>query len=94
LDSTALGTNDFRATRRNIIWASLKDADGYGILVRSDGSQSTRSYIDGDHIRLLAAGYSTGGRDGVSFGHLSDEQKLLNKGTVLNDTVQLELVSP
>ena len=94
LDSTELGTNDFRATRRNILWASLKRTDGYGVLVRSDGRHSTRSYIDGDHIRLLAAGHSTGGRDGLSFGHLGDEQKPLNKGTLLDDTVQLELVSP
>jgi len=94
LDSTELGTNDFRATRRNILWASLKRTDGYGVLVRSDGRHSTRSYVDGDRIRLLAAGHSTGGRDGVSFGHLGNEQKPLNKGTVLDDTVQLELVGP
>ena len=94
LDSTELGTNDFRATRRNILWASLKRTDGYGVLVRSDGRHSTRSYVDGDRIRLLAAGHSTGGRDGVSFGHLGDEQKPLNKGTLLDDTVQLELVGP
>ncbi len=94
LDSNQLGTNDFRSTKRNIIWASLKDTDGYGILVRSAGNQSTRSFVDGDRIRLLVAGYSTGGRDGVSFGHLTDEQKPLKKGTILEDTVHLQLVSP
>lgn len=94
LDSNALGTNDFRSTKRNIIWASLKDTKEYGILVRSDGRQSTRSYVDGDRIRLLVASHSTGGRDGTSFGHLGDEQKLLEKGTVLEDALLLELVSP
>ncbi|MHC4158589.1 MAG: glycoside hydrolase family 2 TIM barrel-domain containing protein, partial [Planctomycetota bacterium] len=94
LDSNALGTNDFRSTKRNIKWASLKDTKGYGILVRSEGRQSTRSYVDGDRIRLLVASHSTGGRDGVSFGHLHDEQKLLEKGTVLEDALLLELVSP
>lgn len=94
LDSNALGTNDFRSTKRNIRWACLKDADGYGILVRSVGRQSTRSYLEGDRVRLLVAGYSTGGRDGVSFGHLRDEQKPLEKGTVLEDTVQVELLRP
>ena len=94
LDSNALGTNDFRSTKRNIIWACLKNVDGYGIFVRSNGKQSTRCYVDDDRIRLLVAGHSTGGRDGLSFGHLGEEQKPLKIGSVLEDTVQLELVSP
>ena len=94
LDSNALGTNDFRSTKRNIIWASLKNADGYGILVRSDSNQSTRSFAEGDRIRLLVAGYSTGGADMFFASHLANERKPLKKGTILEDTVHLELVSP
>jgi beta-galactosidase len=94
LDSNPLGTNDFRSTKRNVLWASLKNNDGYGLIVRSDGSQSTRAYVNGDRIRLLAAGYSTGGRDGTSFGHLASEQRPLKIGSVFEDTVNLELVRP
>lgn len=94
LDSNALGTNDFRSTKRNIIWASLIDTNNHGILIRSDGEQSTRSYVEGDRIRLLVAEHSTGGRDGVSFGHLGEEQKPLEKGSVFEDSVRLELVGP
>jgi beta-galactosidase len=94
LDSNALGTNDFRSTKRNIIWASLKDADGYGILVRSAGNQSTRSFVDGGRIRLVVAGYSTGGADLFFASHLANERRPLKKGGVLEDTVHLELVSP
>ena len=94
LDSNALGTNDFRSTKRNIIWASLKNNDGYGIFIRSNNKQSTRSYLEGDRIRLLVASHSTGGRDGLSFGHLANEQKTLEKGSVLQGTVLLELLSP
>jgi hypothetical protein len=94
LDSNALGTNDFRSTKRNIIWASLKGTNGYGILVRSAGTQSTRSYMDGDRIQLLVAGHSTGGRDGTSFGHLGEEQKQLEKGTKLEDRTLLEFAIP
>ena len=94
LDSNALGTNDFRSTKRNIIWASLKDANDYGILIRSNGRQSTRSYAEGDRIRLLVAEYSTGGRDGVSFGHLGEEQRPFEKGSVFEDSVRLELIGP
>ncbi len=94
LDSNPLGTNDFRSTKRNILWASLKNNDGYGVIVRSYGSQSTRSYVDGDRIRLLVAGYATGGRDGTSFGHLGSEQRLLKIGSLFEDTVNLELLCP
>jgi hypothetical protein len=94
LDSNALGTNDFRSTKRNIIWASLKDANDYGILIRSNREQSTRSYVEGDRIRLLTARHSTGGRDGVSFGHLGEEQKPLEKGSVFEDSVHMELLCP
>jgi hypothetical protein len=94
LDSNALGTNDFRSTKRNILWTSLKNANGYGILVHSNGRQSTRSYMDGDRIRLLVAGHSTGGRDGTSFGHLGEEQKQLEKGTKLEDRTLLEFITP
>lgn len=94
LDGNGLGTNDFRSTKRNIIRACLKDTNGYGVLVRSDGRQSTRCYVDGERIRLLVAGHSTGGRDGVSFGHLGEEQKILKIGSVMEDTVQVELVVP
>ena len=94
LNSNVLGTNDFRSTKRNIIWASLKNNDGYGIFIRSNGKQSTRSYLEGDRIRLLVASYSTGGRDGLSFGHLANEQKPFEKGSLLQGTVLLELLSP
>jgi len=94
LDSNALGTNDFRSTKRNIIWASLKDTNGYGILVRSAGTQSTRSFVDGGRIRLVVAGYSTGGADLFFASHLANERRPLKKGGVLEDTVHLELVSP
>ena len=93
-DSNVLGTNDFRSTKRNIIWASLKNNDGYGIFIRSNGKQSTRSYLEGNRIRLLVASHSTGGRDGLSFGHLANEQKPLEKGSALQGTVLLELLSP
>jgi hypothetical protein len=94
LDENAMGTNDFRSTKRNILWSALKDDEGYGVLVRSDGRQSTRSYVDGDRVRMLVAGYSTGGRDSTSFGHLGDERRILEKGSVFEDTVCVELISP
>ena len=58
MDANALGTRDFRATRRNILRASLKDSAGNGITVLSDGEQHARSFLDGNRIGLLVACYS------------------------------------
>jgi len=46
-DQTAQGTNDFRATRRNVLSAALTDATGRGIAVLSDGRQHLRASMDG-----------------------------------------------
>jgi hypothetical protein len=58
MDANALGTRDFRATRRNILRASLKDSAGHGITILSDGAQHTRSFLDGNRVGLLVACYS------------------------------------
>ena len=58
MDANALGTRDFRATRRNIVRASLKDSSGNGITVLSDGTQHTRSFLDDNQVGLLVACYS------------------------------------
>ena len=93
LDSNALGTNDFRATRNNILWTSLRASNGYGLLVRSDGTQHARAWVDSNRIRLLVAGYYTGGAEPYHASHLVDERKPLKKGSVLEDCVHLELVA-
>ena len=51
-----LGTNDFKGTKDHILRASLKNDHNNEIIVQSDGSQSTRSWIDGNHTRFLVAG--------------------------------------
>ena len=55
-NSNRLGTNDFRSTKDHILQASLKNDNGQEIRVQSDGSQNTRSWVDGGQIRLLVAG--------------------------------------
>jgi hypothetical protein len=50
LDDTPLGTNDFRSTKRNFVFASLTDKEGYGIGVEAIGSQHLRAMVDTDLI--------------------------------------------
>jgi len=98
LDEHPLGTADFRSTRSRIAWAALRAADGHGLLVRSDGSQSARSLSvrsfvrDSESIGLLVAGFSTGGADPFFATHLASERRPLKKGDLIADTVRLELI--
>jgi len=51
-----LGCNDFKGTKENIVWATLRNAEGTVFKVSSDGSQNARAWVDGNQIRLLVAG--------------------------------------
>jgi hypothetical protein len=95
MDANALGSRDFRATRTNILRASLKDDSGDGITVLSDGSQHTRSFLDGNRIGLLVASYS-GPAFNTSWLHgVADiagfERRSLEAGGELEDVVHLSL---
>ena len=52
LDDTPMGTNDFRSTKRNFVFASLTDKEGYGIGVEAIGSQHLRASVDTDLIEV------------------------------------------
>ena len=51
-DDTPLGTNDFRSTKRNFLFASLTDRDGYGLGIEAIGSQHLRAMVDSDQIQV------------------------------------------
>jgi hypothetical protein len=52
LDDTPLGTNDFRSTKRNFVFATLTDKGGYGVGVEAVGSQHLRAMVDPDQIEV------------------------------------------
>jgi beta-galactosidase len=91
-DANELGTNDFRATRENIYWASLTSDDGAGIVVLSEGKHAFRSFVDGESVSFLVADYSTGGGDGFFSSHYSDERRPLKEGTEITGAVTVQLV--
>ena len=93
-DCHALGTNDFRSTKENIYWASLTDNDGRGILVRSDGTQSTRAWVENEQVRLLVAGYINPGAERFFRAHAALEDKPLKKGDTVADKIILTLIKP
>ena len=95
MDANALGTRDFRATRRNILRASLKDSEGNGITVLSEGTQHTRSFLDGNRGGLLAACYSGPALNTFWLHGLYEisgiEPLALQAGAELKDAVRLSL---
>ena len=51
-DDTPLGTNDFRSTKRNFVFAALTDQDGYGVGIEAIGTQHLRAMVDADLIQV------------------------------------------
>ncbi len=92
-DANELGTNDFRATRENIYWASLSNSQNKGLAVVSDGSQAFRAFMDGGKVNFLVAGFSTGGGDMFFSSHLQKFRRPLKDGDKFGDEVKIKLVN-
>ncbi len=93
-DANKLGTNDFRSTKEDIYWASLTNSDGKGVVVKSNGNQAFRAFVNNDKsISVLVTGFSTGGGDMFFSSHYRDERKELHEGSKLKGTVKLLIVS-
>lgn len=86
-DQTAAGSNLFRSTKENIYRASLTNGDGASVSIISNGTQHVRSWIEGEVIRLLVAGYNNPGRENFLIPHAEKEYQPLRKG----DKVQGEI---
>ena len=92
LDANMLGTNDFRSTKGSIREASLVTRDGRRFqVVSADASQSVRAWVDGDRIRLLVAGFNTGGDDHFFDTHYAAERRPLKKGATISSSFRLVL---
>jgi hypothetical protein len=93
-DCNKMGTNDFRGTKQNIYWASLTASDESGLLIRSDGTQSTRAWVENDRIRLLVADYINAGAERFFRSHAAVEDKPLNTADIIKGRTKLELLRP
>ena len=86
LDATPEGTNDFRGTKRNIYSYSLKSRIGTGLLIKAEGDQHARVYMDENYIRLQIADYSNMGDQIFRWW---DEGRKLKKGDFLTGKLNL-----
>lgn len=62
-DANDLGSNDFRSTKKNIYNAELSDKENNGVEIISDGAQSSRSWLQDEHIQFLVADYNNNGSE-------------------------------
>ncbi len=62
-DANDLGSTDFRATKRYIQQASLQDDQKNMVLVLSDASQASRSWLQDESINWLIADYCNNGSE-------------------------------
>lgn len=60
LDSSPMGTNDFRSTKRHFRRVSLMSSEGYGISILSNGKQSLRMIVKSDHIGVYVCDWFGG----------------------------------
>lgn len=91
MDCNELGSNDFRATRRNVWFAGLKNTEGAGVTALSGGKQHWRSWLENGKIRFLVADFVTAGDEMFLGSYYAPFRKPLNVGSVINGEVKLRV---
>lgn len=88
-DCNEMGSNDFRATRRNIWYAGLMNSVGNRITVHSNGKQHWRSWLEQDRIRFLIADFVTAGNEMFLEGYYAPYRRPIQKGDSISGTIIL-----
>jgi hypothetical protein len=88
-DQTAMGTNDFRSSKYNVVWAALGDANNAGLVVKGSGRQAVRCFVDGNSIKMLINSYSNAGGDKFVAKHINTQA--FAAGTIACDEFYLRL---
>lgn len=91
MDYNELGSNDFRATRRNIHYAGLRSSDGHSVAASSDGKQHWRCWLDGDRIRFLVADFVTAGNEMFLSSYYAPFRKPLKQGDRVSGKTFLQI---
>lgn len=91
LDYNELGSSDFRSTRRDIWFAGLKDKKQDEVLVKSDGTQSWRSWLDKDRIKFLVADFVSPGFEMFLASYYEPYRKPIKTGDVIKGSVTVRL---
>lgn len=91
-DATSRGSNDFRATKRNVRTAALADGDERGVRVDANGDRHVRARVRSEAVDLLVLQRSISGTNAASWldrHHAVDERPTLEAGRTLAGRVRL-----
>ncbi len=92
-DNSPLGSNDFRSTKRNINWATLRCPSGAGVGVLSDGRQHARATVETDRIALHVSDWYGG--TGAGLGEWESNYgkgRLVKAGERIEATLRLRVI--
>ena len=90
-DFNELGSNDFRATRRNIWYAGLCDGNGHKVTACSNGEQHWRSWLGKDRICFLVADFVTAGNEMFLDGYYAPYRKPIKSNDIIKGKVKLRV---
>lgn len=90
-DQTDAGSNLFRGTKENILYADLSNLKGSKVKALSNGQQHFRAWIgqDKESIRMLVADYNNAGREGFLSSHAALDYRALKRGEKVKGRVTL-----
>ena len=92
-DQNALGSNDFRSTKTNLLWAVLSRSGGEGLMLVSNGRHAARAFLDGERVGWLIADFSTGGGDIFFAPHHKMDDRPLEAGDTIRGSFALSPVA-
>jgi hypothetical protein len=91
LDTTSMGSNDLRSTKSNALETWLNSPNGWSIVLTGDAPFHTRAWLEGTQIRMLMAGFNTGGSDAFFAAHYFAERRPLKVGDEVKGQAIIEL---
>ena len=93
-DDTPMGTNQYRSTKRNIFWATVRNESGAGWTITSDGSQHLRTTMESDRVAVFV-NYWYGGSPAQieEYRENYGPGRKLSTGEHLQSTIHLQLLN-
>lgn len=96
MDQTKYGSNDFRSTKRNILYAILQTQDSLGLKVSSHGFQHVRCWTQNSKIHLLVAEYDNPGAEHFLRKYVNQAGQFdipAKQGTTISGKVDLQILN-
>lgn len=95
-DQTIYGSNDFRSTKRNVLFANLISETNSGLKIVSDGLQHIRCWAENNKVNVLVAEFDNPGSERFLRGfanHASKFDQPLKQGQSIKGKIRLYIVN-